>query len=83
MLRQKIKPALLRQLSLSEIMTIIENITLRVTSIFVCPRLLAMLLFLSGIQLFSFYLLADMIMRTNLESQKRPIYTVRKMLGRA
>lgn len=43
--------------------------------------LLAVVLFLSGIQLFCFGLLAEIMMRTYHESQKRPIYRVREILG--
>lgn len=43
--------------------------------------LLAVLLLLSGIQLFSFGLLAELNMRTYHESQRRPIYRVREVLG--
>ncbi|MCU0537254.1 MAG: glycosyltransferase family 2 protein [Hydrococcus sp. Prado102] len=42
--------------------------------------ILAVLLFLCGIQLFSFGLLAELMMRTYHESQKRPIYRVREII---
>ncbi|MEM9008216.1 MAG: glycosyltransferase family 2 protein [Cyanobacteria bacterium P01_F01_bin.86] len=42
--------------------------------------ILAIVLFLTGIQLFSFGLLAELLMRTYHESQKRPIYRVREVL---
>ncbi|MEL6383682.1 MAG: glycosyltransferase family 2 protein [Cyanobacteria bacterium J06626_18] len=42
--------------------------------------ILAIVLFLTGIQLFSFGLLAELLMRTYHESQKRPIYRVRELL---
>ena len=45
--------------------------------------ILAVLLFLSGLQLFSFGLLAELSMRTYHESQGRPIYRVREVTGRA
>ncbi|MBF2035518.1 MAG: glycosyltransferase family 2 protein [Leptolyngbyaceae cyanobacterium T60_A2020_046] len=41
--------------------------------------ILAVVLFLTGIQLFSFGLLAELLMRTYHESQKRPIYRVREV----
>jgi glycosyltransferase involved in cell wall biosynthesis len=41
--------------------------------------MLAILLILTGIQLFSFGLLAELVMRTYHESQKRPIYRVREV----
>ncbi|ASC73365.1 putative glycosyltransferase [Halomicronema hongdechloris C2206] len=44
---------------------------------------LAIVLFLSGIQLFSFGLLAELLMRTYHESQRRPIYRVREVVGAA
>jgi glycosyltransferase involved in cell wall biosynthesis len=44
--------------------------------------LLAVLLVISGIQLFSFGLLAELGMRTYHESQKRPIYRVREIAGK-
>ncbi|GFE69767.1 glycosyltransferase [Chroococcus sp. FPU101] len=43
--------------------------------------ILAVLLFMTGIQLFSFGLLAELGMRTYHESQKRPIYRVREVVG--
>jgi glycosyltransferase involved in cell wall biosynthesis len=43
--------------------------------------ILAVLLFLTGVQLFSFGLLAELLMRTYHESQKRPIYRVRDVVG--
>ncbi|WP_013320538.1 glycosyltransferase family 2 protein [Gloeothece verrucosa] len=43
--------------------------------------ILAVLLFLTGIQLLSFGLLAELVMRTYHESQKRPIYRVREIIG--
>jgi glycosyltransferase involved in cell wall biosynthesis len=43
--------------------------------------ILAVLLFLTGVQLFSFGLLAELVMRTYHESQKRPIYRVREVVG--
>lgn len=42
--------------------------------------ILAIVLFLTGIQLFSFGLLAELLMRTYHESQKRPIYRIREHL---
>ena len=42
--------------------------------------ILAVVLFLTGIQLFSFGLLAELLMRTYHESQKRPIYRVRELI---
>ena len=42
--------------------------------------ILAIVLFLTGIQLFSFGLLAELLMRTYHESQKRPIYRIRDVL---
>lgn len=44
---------------------------------------LAVVLFLAGIQLFSFGLLAELMMRTYHESQQRPIYRVRELVGHA
>lgn len=44
--------------------------------------ILAVLLFLTGVQLFSFGLLAELVMRTYHESQKRPIYRVREVVGK-
>ena len=43
--------------------------------------LLSVVLFISGIQLLSFGLLAEMVMRTYHESQQRPIYRVREVLN--
>lgn len=43
--------------------------------------LLAVVLFISGIQLLSVGLLAELMMRTYHESQKRPIYRVREVVG--
>ncbi|MEM9163003.1 MAG: glycosyltransferase family 2 protein [Cyanobacteria bacterium P01_F01_bin.4] len=45
--------------------------------------LLTVVLFLSGIQLFSFGLLAELTMRTYHESQKRPIYRIREIVGQS
>ena len=42
--------------------------------------LLSVVLFIAGIQLLSFGLLAEMVMRTYHESQKRPIYRVREVV---
>ncbi|MEY3300014.1 MAG: hypothetical protein RLZZ597_3274 [Cyanobacteriota bacterium] len=42
---------------------------------------LAVVLFLAGIQLFSLGLLAELMMRTYHESQQRPIYRIREVLG--
>lgn len=42
--------------------------------------ILAVVLFLTGVQLFSFGLLAELLMRTYHESQKRPIYRVREIV---
>lgn len=44
--------------------------------------ILAVLLVLTGVQLLSFGLLAELVMRTYHESQKRPIYRVREIIGR-
>jgi glycosyltransferase involved in cell wall biosynthesis len=44
--------------------------------------ILAVLLFLTGVQLFSFGLLAELVMRTYHESQKRPIYRVREVIAK-
>ena len=44
--------------------------------------ILAVLLFLTGVQLFCFGLLAELLMRTYHESQGRPIYRVREVLGK-
>ncbi len=41
---------------------------------------LAVVLFLTGVQLFSFGLLAELSMRTYHESQNRPIYRVREVV---
>ena len=43
--------------------------------------ILAVVLFLTGIQLFSVGLLAELLMRTYHESQGRPIYRVREIVG--
>jgi glycosyltransferase involved in cell wall biosynthesis len=43
--------------------------------------ILSVLLVLTGINLFSFGLLGELLMRTYHESQKRPIYRVREVLG--
>jgi glycosyltransferase involved in cell wall biosynthesis len=43
---------------------------------------LAVVLLLAGIQLFSFGLLAELMMRTYHESQQRPIYRVREVIGK-
>lgn len=43
---------------------------------------LVMLLILSGVQLFSFGLIGELLMRTYHESQGRPIYRVREVIGR-
>ncbi len=43
--------------------------------------ILAVVLFLTGVQLFSFGLLAELLMRTYHESQNRPIYRVREVVG--
>jgi glycosyltransferase involved in cell wall biosynthesis len=43
---------------------------------------LVVILLLAGIQLFSFGLLGELLMRTYHESQGRPIYRVREVLGR-
>jgi len=44
--------------------------------------ILTVVLFITGIQLFSFGLLAELLMRTYHESQNRPIYRVREVLGK-
>lgn len=44
--------------------------------------ILAVVLFLTGVQLFSLGLLAEVAMRTYHESQGRPIYRVREVVGR-
>lgn len=43
--------------------------------------ILAVLLLMAGVQLFSFGLLAELLMRTYHESQGRPIYRVREVVG--
>lgn len=43
--------------------------------------ILAVVMFLTGVQLFSFGLLAELSMRTYHESQNRPIYRVREVVG--
>ncbi len=43
--------------------------------------ILAVVLLLAGVQLFSFGLLAELLMRTYHESQGRPIYRVREVIG--
>lgn len=43
--------------------------------------LLAVVLFLAGLQMFCFGLLAELLMRTYHESQGRPIYRIRHVLG--
>lgn len=43
--------------------------------------LLAVVLFLAGLQMFCFGLLAELMMRTYHESQDRPIYRIREMSG--
>lgn len=45
--------------------------------------ILAVLLFLTGIQLFCFGLLGEIMMRTYHESQQRPIYRVREVIAKA
>lgn len=45
--------------------------------------ILAVFLFMTGVQLFSFGLLAELGMRTYHESQKRPIYRIREVVGLA
>ncbi len=45
--------------------------------------ILAVLLFVTGLQLFCFGLLAELLMRTYHESQGRPIYRVREVVGEA
>ncbi|WP_254568121.1 glycosyltransferase [Oscillatoria sp. HE19RPO] len=42
--------------------------------------ILAVVLFLAGVQLFSFGLLAELLMRTYHESQQRPIYRIREVI---
>ncbi len=44
--------------------------------------ILAVLLVVAGVQLFSFGLLAELLMRTYHESQGRPIYRVREVVGK-
>ncbi|MBW4651858.1 MAG: glycosyltransferase family 2 protein [Kaiparowitsia implicata GSE-PSE-MK54-09C] len=44
--------------------------------------ILAVVLFITGVQLFSFGLLAELLMRTYHESQNRPIYRIREVVGR-
>jgi dolichol-phosphate mannosyltransferase len=44
--------------------------------------ILSVLLFLTGVQLFCFGLLAELLMRTYHESQGRPIYRVREVVGK-
>ena len=44
--------------------------------------ILAVLLLVTGVQLFSFGLLAELLMRTYHESQGRPIYRVREVVGK-
>lgn len=44
--------------------------------------ILAVVLLLAGVQLFSFGLLAEVLMRTYHESQGRPIYRVREVVGK-
>jgi dolichol-phosphate mannosyltransferase len=44
--------------------------------------ILAVLLFMTGVQLFCFGLLAELLMRTYHESQGRPIYRVREVVGK-
>ncbi|NEQ98293.1 MAG: glycosyltransferase, partial [Cyanothece sp. SIO2G6] len=41
----------------------------------------AVVLVLAGLQLFSFGVLGEMLMRTYHESQGRPIYRIREILG--
>jgi hypothetical protein len=43
--------------------------------------ILSVLLFITGVQLFCFGLLAELLMRTYHESQGRPIYRVREVVG--
>ena len=43
--------------------------------------MLAVVLFLAGIQLFCFGLLAELLMRTYHESQNKPIYRIREIVG--
>ncbi len=44
--------------------------------------ILTVVLFITGIQLFSFGLLAELLMRTYHESQDRPIYRIREIIGK-
>ncbi|HTL88597.1 MAG TPA: glycosyltransferase, partial [Leptolyngbya sp.] len=44
--------------------------------------ILAVVLFLAGLNLFSFGLVAEISMRTYHESQGRPIYRVREVVGK-
>ncbi|NEQ74484.1 MAG: glycosyltransferase family 2 protein [Okeania sp. SIO2D1] len=44
--------------------------------------ILVVVLLLAGLQLFSFGLLAELLMRTYHESQERPIYRIREIVGR-
>jgi dolichol-phosphate mannosyltransferase len=44
--------------------------------------ILAVLLLVTGVQLFSFGLLAELLMRTYHESQGRPIYRVREVVAK-
>ena len=44
--------------------------------------ILVVILILTGIQLFGFGLLAELLMRTYHESQGRPIYRVREIIGK-
>jgi hypothetical protein len=43
--------------------------------------ILSVLLILAGVQLFSFGLVAELLMRTYHESQRRPIYRIRSIIG--
>ena len=52
-----------------------QNIGVRPLLIF------SVLLILAGVQLLSFGLLAELVMRTYHESQKRPIYRVREIIN--
>jgi dolichol-phosphate mannosyltransferase len=45
--------------------------------------ILAVVLLLAGVQLFSFGLLAELLMRTYHESQGKPIYRVREIFGKS
>jgi hypothetical protein len=42
--------------------------------------ILSVLLIITGVQLFGFGLLAELLMRTYHESQKRPIYRIREII---